>query len=71
MIVLDTTNLLKISYMNSTTLANVVLAIGLAMIHFVNLSTTTKRYETLPYTSFNGQTMSRHHVENAQVTWIV
>lgn len=70
MIVLNMLNQLKIFWMNLTVFADIILAIGFALIHFVNLSMPT-RYVTPPLANLKGPTMSRHHVENDHMMDIV
>jgi hypothetical protein len=64
MIDLGTQNQLKISCMNYIAFTVVILATGLASMHFMDLSMATKRYATMPFTSLNGPKMSKHQVEN-------
>jgi hypothetical protein len=51
---LRTPNRLKISWMNSTTLATMIFATSFASIHLVNLSMATKRKATPPLAGLNG-----------------
>jgi hypothetical protein len=60
-------NQYMISEMNSTGLA----AVGFALIHLVNLSSTMKMCVNLPLTLLNGPTRSSPYVEKGQVIGMV
>jgi hypothetical protein len=64
-------NWYMISLMNSTALATVMEAVGFALIHLVNLSTSTKRCVNPPLAFLNGPTKSSPHVEKGQVIGMV
>jgi hypothetical protein len=57
--------------MNSTTLAAVIEAAGFTLIHFVNLSTTTKIFVNPPLAFLKGPTKSSLHVEKGLVIGMV
>src|SRR5207244_5418815 len=71
MILLGTPNLTTMSWKNSFALAVVIVAIGLASIHLVNLSMAMKRCVKPPDALCRGPTMSRPQTANDQVIRIV
>jgi hypothetical protein len=57
--------------MNLTALAAIMQAVGFALIHLVNLSTTMKMYVNPPLAFLNGPAKSSAHVEKGQVVGMV
>jgi hypothetical protein len=66
-ILLGTSNWHMISQMNSTALVAIIEAASFALIHLVNLSTTTKMCVNPHLAFLNGSTRSSPHVEKGQV----
>jgi hypothetical protein len=64
-------NQYMISKMNSTTLAAIMEAVGFALIHLVDLSTTMKMCVNPPLAFFNSLTKSNPHEEKGQVISVV
>jgi hypothetical protein len=70
-ILLGMPNLYMISLRNSTASAAIIEAVDFTLIHFVNLSTTTKICVNQPSAFLKGHIKSSPHVEKGQVTGMV